>query len=65
MKIRNFLLLVLACAATSCGLKKGIEMSKILTQVDPAIGTGGQNARLAARLTGYKIDIKGESQVEG
>lgn len=30
-----------------------------------AIGTGGQNARLAARLTGYKIDIKGESQVEG
>ena len=41
MKIRNFLLLVLACAATSCGLKKGIEMSKILTQVDPTIGTGG------------------------
>ena len=30
-----------------------------------AIGTGGQNARLAARLTGYKIDIKGESEVEG
>ncbi|MBQ6661542.1 MAG: transcription termination/antitermination protein NusA [Lachnospiraceae bacterium] len=27
-----------------------------------AIGTKGQNARLAARLTGYKIDIKSESQ---
>jgi len=23
-----------------------------------AIGKGGQNARLAARLTGWKIDIK-------
>jgi N utilization substance protein A len=28
-----------------------------------AIGKEGQNARLAARLTGYKIDIKSESQV--
>ena len=27
-----------------------------------AIGREGQNARLAARLTGYKIDIKSESQ---
>lgn len=26
-----------------------------------AIGKEGQNARLAARLTGYKIDIKSES----
>ncbi len=24
----------------------------------------GQNARLAAKLTGYKIDIKSESQAE-
>lgn len=29
-----------------------------------AIGKEGQNARLAARLTGYKIDIKSESQVK-
>lgn len=29
-----------------------------------AIGKKGQNARLAAKLTGYKIDIKPESQVE-
>ena len=27
-----------------------------------AIGKEGQNARLAARLTGYKIDIKSETQ---
>jgi N utilization substance protein A len=29
-----------------------------------AIGKKGQNARLAAKLTGYKIDIKPESEVE-
>ena len=28
-------------------------------QLSLAIGKEGQNARLAARLTGYKIDIKG------
>lgn len=28
-------------------------------QLSLAIGRGGQNARLAAKLTGYKIDIKG------
>lgn len=33
-------------------------------QLSLAIGKEGQNARLAARLTGYKIDIKSESQVE-
>ncbi len=31
-------------------------------QLSLAIGKVGQNARLAARLTGYKIDIKSESQ---
>ena len=29
-------------------------------QLSLAIGKEGQNARLAARLTGYKIDIKAE-----
>lgn len=29
-------------------------------QLSLAIGKGGQNARLAAKLTGYKIDIKGD-----
>lgn len=32
-------------------------------QLSLAIGKEGQNARLAARLTGYKIDIKCESQM--
>ncbi len=31
-------------------------------QLSLAIGKGGQNAKLAARLTGWKIDIKSESQ---
>ena len=33
-------------------------------QLSLAIGKEGQNARLAARLTGYKIDIKPASQTE-
>ena len=32
------------------------------TQLSLAIGKEGQNARLAAKLTGFKIDIKSESQ---
>ena len=31
-------------------------------QLSLAIGKEGQNARLAARLTGFKIDIKSETQ---
>lgn len=34
------------------------------SQLSLAIGKEGQNVRLAARLTGYKIDIKPESQAE-
>lgn len=34
-------------------------------QLSLAIGREGQNARLAAKLTGFKIDIKSESQVMG
>ena len=33
-------------------------------QLSLAIGKEGQNARLAAKLTGWKIDIKSESQVK-
>ncbi len=33
-------------------------------QLSLAIGNKGQNAKLAARLTGYKIDIRPESQME-
>jgi len=34
-------------------------------QLSLAIGKEGQNARLAARLTGWRIDIKSESQAAG
>lgn len=33
-------------------------------QLSLAIGKGGQNVRLAARLTGWRIDIKSESQFQ-
>ncbi|MBC7332891.1 MAG: transcription termination/antitermination protein NusA, partial [Actinobacteria bacterium] len=33
-------------------------------QLSLAIGKEGQNARLAAKLTGWKIDIKSERQYE-
>ena len=33
-------------------------------QLSLAIGKEGQNARLAARLVGYKIDIKSETQAK-
>lgn len=34
-------------------------------QLSLAIGKEGQNARLAAKLTNWKIDIKSESQYDG
>lgn len=34
------------------------------SQLSLAIGKRGQNARLAARLTGFKIDIKPESEID-
>ena len=33
-------------------------------QLSLAIGKRGQNARLAAKLTGWKIDIKSQSEAE-
>ena len=47
------------------------EMDKVSRVVVPnnqlslAIGKEGQNARLAAKLTGWKIDIKSKSQAKG
>lgn len=41
--------------------KKKAEVTVPDDQLSLAIGRGGQNVRLAAKLTGYKIDIKGES----
>jgi N utilization substance protein A len=34
------------------------------SQLSLAIGKDGQNARLSAKLTGWKIDIKSESQIK-
>ena len=43
------------------------ETAKVVVpdyQLSLAIGKEGQNARLAAKLTGYKIDIKSETQAK-
>ena len=42
---------------------KSCRVSVPDSQLSLAIGKEGQNARLAAKLTGYKIDIKPESEV--
>ncbi len=50
----------------SVHVEEGEKSAKVIVpdyQLSLAIGKEGQNARLAARLTGYKIDIKSESQV--
>ena len=44
--------------------EEGVKACTVLVpdnQLSLAIGNKGQNAKLAARLTGYKIDIKPES----
>ncbi|MFH2011578.1 MAG: transcription termination factor NusA [Pseudomonadota bacterium] len=46
-------------------LGKTIEVIVADDQLSLAIGKKGQNVRLAARLTGWKIDIKSESKVAG
>ena len=44
------------------GMQKACRVIVPDDQLSLAIGKEGQNARLAARLTGYKIDIKPQSQ---
>ena len=51
----------------SVTLVPGQKACKVIVpddQLSLAIGKEGQNARLAARLTGYKVDIKPVSQAE-
>ena len=49
-------------------IENALSPAKVISVIVPdyqlslAIGKEGQNARLAARLTGYKIDIKNETQ---
>ncbi|CAB1128769.1 transcription translation coupling factor involved in Rho-dependent transcription termination [Candidatus Hydrogenisulfobacillus filiaventi] len=64
---------VLVANALSPAQTVGVTLDPILrlarvvvpdNQLSLAIGKEGQNARLAARLTGWKVDIRSESQVE-
>ena len=51
----------------SVGADEEEKTAKVIVpenQLSLAIGKEGQNARLAAKLTGYKIDIKCETQEE-
>ncbi len=53
--------------AISVTLVPGQKACKVIVpddQLSLAIGKEGQNARLAARLTGYKVDIKPASQAD-
>jgi N utilization substance protein A len=49
------------------GVYESDKLARVIVpdhQLSLAIGIRGQNARLAAKLTGWKIDIKSESQAE-
>ena len=49
----------------SVATKEDEKVSRVVVpdyQLSLAIGKEGQNARLAAKLTGWKIDIKSETQ---
>jgi N utilization substance protein A len=51
----------------SVAINEEEKISRVIVpdyQLSLAIGKEGQNARLAAKLTGWKIDIKSESQAE-
>ena len=51
--------------AVSVAVNEAEKTSRVVVpdqQLSLAIGKEGQNARLAAKLTGWKIDIKSESQ---
>lgn len=53
--------------AVSVTIDEGAKSSVVVVpdyQLSLAIGKAGQNARLAAKLTNWKIDIKSESQAE-
>lgn len=52
----------------SVAINEDEKVSRVIVpdyQLSLAIGKEGQNARLAAKLTGWKIDIKSESQAVG
>jgi N utilization substance protein A len=52
---------VLTVALFDDGKEKRAEVTVASDQLSLAIGRGGQNVRMAARLTGWKIDIKAQA----
>lgn len=54
---------VLTVALFDDGKEKRAEVTVASDQLSLAIGRGGQNVRMAARLTGWKIDIKAQAVV--
>ena len=51
----------------SVAVNEAEKVSRVVVpdyQLSLAIGKEGQNARLAAKMTGWKIDIKSESQAQ-
>jgi N utilization substance protein A len=51
----------------SVDINKSDKIAQVVVpdfQLSLAIGKEGQNARLAAKLTGWKVDIKKESEIE-
>ena len=53
------------CSITAVDIKEEEKFAQVIVpddQLSLAIGKAGQNARLAAKLTNWKIDIKSESQ---
>ncbi len=55
------------CKVLAVTVNNETQSAKIVVpdhQLSLAIGKEGQNARLAAKLTGYRIDIKSESQAK-
>ena len=55
---------VLTVALFDDGKEKRAEVTVASDQLSLAIGRGGQNVRMAARLTGWKIDIKAQAIAE-
>ncbi len=67
--LETFVARALSPAKVSSVTLRGDEERSVLVvvpdnQLSLAIGKKGQNARLAAKLTGVKVDIKSESEVE-
>ena len=55
----------IVAVAREAGHRTKIAVRATVSGVNPAIGKEGQNARLAARLTGWRIDIRSDADPRG